>query len=88
MASTVPLAQSVTRFRLNRIGSARRKFFGRRRLARPRLERLEERTLLSAWLVTDDSDSPTDTGSLRYAIQTAPSGTTIEFHTRIGWVRA
>ena len=45
----------------------------------PRLEPLEERTLLSVWTVTDNSDNPTDTGSLRYAINNAPSGTTIEF---------
>ncbi len=35
--------------------------------------------MLSVCTVTDNSDSPTDTGSLRYAINNAPSGTTIEF---------
>ena len=49
------------------------------RAASARLEALEERTLLSVWTVTDNSDSPTDTGSLRYAINNAPSGSTIEF---------
>jgi predicted outer membrane repeat protein len=53
--------------------------FGRRRVARPRIEPLEERTLLSTWTVTDNSDSPTDTGSLRYAILNEPAGTTINF---------
>ena len=47
--------------------------------ARPRFDHLEERTLLSTWTVTDNSDSPTDTGSLRYAILNEPSGTTINF---------
>jgi hypothetical protein len=40
---------------------------------------LEQRTLLSTWTVTDNSDSPTDTGSLRHAILNAPSGSTVEF---------
>jgi hypothetical protein len=65
--------------RRTRIGVTRPNLFGRRRSARPRLELLEERSLLSTWTVTDNSDSPTDTGSLRYAIQNAPSGTTIDF---------
>jgi predicted outer membrane repeat protein len=51
----------------------------RRQSARPRFDRLEERTLLSTWTVTDSSDNPTDTGSLRYAILNEPSGTTINF---------
>ena len=50
-----------------------------RRAARPRLEALEGRALLSVWYVTDNSDDPSDTGSLRYAINQEPSGTTIEF---------
>jgi hypothetical protein len=35
--------------------------------------------LLTTWTVTDNSDNPGDTGSLRYAIDNAPSGTTIDF---------
>src|SRR5262245_6917073 len=46
---------------------------------RPRLEVLEQRTLLSIWTVTDNSDDPQDKGSLRYAIDNAPGGTTINF---------
>jgi hypothetical protein len=65
--------------RRTRIGRGRPNLFGRRRSARPRLELLEERTLLSTWTVTDNSDSPTDTRSLRYAIANAPSGDTINF---------
>jgi hypothetical protein len=61
------------------MGRGQSDFFGRRHSARPRLELLEGRTLLSTWTVTDNSDSPTDTGSLRYAIANAPSGTTINF---------
>jgi hypothetical protein len=57
-----------------------REHAGGRRSARPRLEFLEPRNLLSSsWTVTDNSDSPTDTRSLRYAIQNAPDGATIEF---------
>jgi predicted outer membrane repeat protein len=33
----------------------------------------------STWIVTSDSDDPADSRSLRYAIDNAPSGTTIEF---------
>ena len=50
-----------------------------RRTARPRLEALEGRALLSVWTVTNNSDKPNDTGSLRWAIKNEPSGTTIEF---------
>ena len=52
---------------------------GEHRSARPRLEPLEQRTLLSTFTVTDNSDNPTDPGSLRYAILNAPGGTTINF---------
>jgi len=52
----------------------------RRRLTRLWPEILEDRALLSSiFTVTDNSDSPTDTGSLRYAVNNAPSGSTIEF---------
>ena len=61
------------------VGRPRRNDAARRRLPRPSFDRLEERTLLSTWTVTDNSDNPTDTGSLRYAILSEPSGTTITF---------
>src|SRR5262249_43128255 len=44
-----------------------------------RFEALEERTLLSLWTVTHNSDDPADQGSLRYAINHEPSGTIINF---------
>ena len=62
-----------------RAGRPRRNDAPRRRLPRPGFDRLEERTLLSTWTVTNNSDNPTDTGSLRYAILNEPSGTTINF---------
>jgi hypothetical protein len=52
---------------------------GRRQVFRPRLQLLEGRTLLSTFTVTNNSDSPTNTGSLRYAILHEPGGTTIDF---------
>ncbi len=48
-----------------------------RRRLRPGLLELEARRLLST--VTDTSDNPNDTGSLRYAVDQATSGTTIQF---------
>jgi hypothetical protein len=51
----------------------------RRRATRPRLEFLEGRTLLSVWTVTDNTDNPNDTASLRYAIDNEPDGTIIRF---------
>ena len=52
----------------------------RQRLTRPWPERLEDRALLSSiFTVTDNGDSSMDTGSLRYAINNATSGSTIEF---------
>jgi hypothetical protein len=52
---------------------------GRRHVFRPRVQLLEARTLLSTFTVTNNSDSATNTGSLRYAILHEPSGTTIDF---------
>ena len=43
------------------------------------LETLERRELLSTLIVTDTSDSATDTGSLRYAITNAENGDAIHF---------
>jgi len=58
----------------------RRRPARRRPLTRLWLEILEDRALLSSVsIVTDNSDNPTDTGSLRYAINNATSGSTIEF---------
>ncbi len=50
---------------------------GRRR--RPFVEPLEARRLLSTFIVSDTSDSATDTGSLRYALSKAQNGDTIHF---------
>jgi hypothetical protein len=64
-------------------GSRRRR--GRRRNAggwhhaRPLTEVLEDRTLLSTFTVMDTSDDPSDPGSLRYGVDTEPSGTIINF---------
>ena len=38
---------------------------------RPTVQALEDRQLLSTFTVTDTSDNPSDTGSLRYAIDQA-----------------
>ena len=65
-------------------GRPRRNDAAQRRSARPRLELLEGRTLLSTWTVTDNSDNPTDPGSLRYAILNEPDGTTINFAPTVG----
>ena len=49
---------------------------------RPTLVALEDRQLLSTFTVTDTSDNPSDTGSLRYAINQANSdnqANTIDF---------
>jgi len=43
------------------------------------LELLEDRTLLAVWTVGDNSDNPSDVGSLRYAVDKAQSGDTINF---------
>jgi hypothetical protein len=53
-------------------------------LRRFRVEDLEARLLLATFIVTDTSDSATDTGSLRHAItmsnQTGPGPNTIDFN--------
>ena len=46
---------------------------------RPQLVALEDRRLLSTFMVTDTSDDATDPGSLRYGVINEPSGTTITF---------
>jgi hypothetical protein len=43
------------------------------------VEALEARRLLTTFVVTDTSDSASDTGSLRYAVNTAVGGDTITF---------
>ena len=44
---------------------------------------LEERRLLSTFIVTDNSDVPTDTGSLRYGVNNEPGGTIIQFASNV-----
>ena len=39
--------------------------------------------MLSTFTVTDNSDNPTDKGSLRYAIMNEPSGTVINFASNV-----
>ncbi len=56
---------------------------GGRRSARPRLETLENRTLLSVDIVTNNSDDPSNLGSLRYAVDSAANGDTIEFASNV-----
>jgi len=56
----------------------------RRRLIRLQPEVLEERALLSTFTVTDNTDNPADTGSLRYAINNAPSGSIVQFASSVG----
>jgi hypothetical protein len=46
-----------------------------RRSTRPRLEVLEVRALLSIFTVTDNSDDPKDTGSLRWAVDNVANNT-------------
>lgn len=50
-----------------------------RHLVRPGLLALEERRLLTPFMVMDNSDDPSDTGSLRYGLSHATSGTDITF---------
>ena len=52
-----------------------------RRATVPRLERLEDRTLLSPLMVLNNNDS--GTGSLRQAILDASSGATIKFESNV-----
>jgi hypothetical protein len=62
------------------------RFAQRRRATRPRLEVLEGRALLSIWTVTDNSDNAFDQGSLLYAVDNAPSGTTINFAPNVTFI--
>ena len=79
MALVTSPRYGIWRSRLSRMGHGRRRISGQLSRARPGLERLEERTLLSTFTVTDNSDDPADKGSLRYAILNAPSGSIINF---------
>ncbi len=79
MVLTAFLPYSNERFRHNHVARRRRTHNRRRHVLSPRLQLLEDRTLLSTFTVTDNSDNPTDPGSLRYAILHEPSGTTINF---------
>ena len=79
----------------NTVGIKSSKAFGRvvgagsrsprtnRHRLQPALLELEERRLLSTFIVTDNSDVPTDTGSLRYGVNNEPSGTTIQFASNV-----
>ncbi len=79
MLLTAFLPYSNERFRHNHAVRRRQADNRRRHILRPRLQLLEDRTLLSTFTVTDNSDSSTDKGSLRYAILHEPGGTTIDF---------
>ncbi len=56
---------------------------GQRRRVQPALMDLEERRLLSTYIVTDNSDNPSDPGSLRATLASAPAGATINFATSV-----
>ena len=80
MTTSTYLPDRITQSLRSCIGRSRPSTFWRCWSSRPQLESLEQRALLSTtWMVTDNSDSPTDVGSLRYAVNNEPSGTTISF---------
>ncbi|MFI5458140.1 MAG: beta strand repeat-containing protein, partial [Isosphaerales bacterium] len=79
MSLATSLPDRISDFQHDRIRNDRRSTSWGRRSSRPRLEYLEERTLLSTWTVTDKSDNPLDAGSLRFAVINEPGGTTINF---------
>ncbi len=81
MALVTSPQYGIWRSRLSRTGQGRRSISGQLNRARPRLEPLEERTLLSTFMVTDNSDNPSDTESIRYAIDqlSAAGSNTISF---------
>ena len=56
---------------------------GQRRRVQPALMDLEERRLLSTYIVTDNSDNPSDPGSLRATLASVPAGATINFATSV-----
>ena len=64
----------IWRSRLSRTGHGRRSISGQLNRARLRLEPLEERTLLSTFTVTDNTDNGNDPGSIRYAIAYLSAG--------------
>ncbi|HVX09977.1 MAG TPA: DUF4214 domain-containing protein [Pirellulales bacterium] len=70
----MPPRRSRTKRRAGRRAPARHA----RRVVHP-LENLEERLVLATLTVTDNTDNPDDTGSLRYAINHFASGDTIQF---------
>src|SRR5262249_5853037 len=62
----------------NRVDSRKRPARGRR-IFRPHVEGLEDRLAPATLTVLDNSDSATDTQSLRFALAHAQSGDTIDF---------
>ncbi len=77
MPLTNALPHSVSNSKHAQIRQGRGRSTWSRRSSRPRLERLEQRTLLSVNMVTSNSDS--GSGSLREVIADASAGDTIEF---------
>ncbi len=83
MLLSTPFPARNTNDLRERGGPARKYLPGGRRSSRPRLEVLEDRALLSTVVVADKSDDPNDTGSLRYAVTNAPSGSIIAFASNV-----
>ena len=77
MPLSTALSARITNFLRERGRPGRRHTPGGRRSSRPRLEVLEDRTLLSTDIVTNTNDS--GAGSLRATISSASPGDTIAF---------
>ena len=84
MSSMNPLSTRISKSQRAHRRFARERFASGRRNSRPRLEFLEERTLLAIDMVSSSADS--GAGSLRNAIATATAGDTIEFNMSPGHV--
>ena len=83
MSIMTSVPNRLTNIQRDRLRRGRRTTSGVRRSSRPMLEFLEERTLLSTFTVTDNSDVPTDMGSLRYNVINDPGGSTIDFASNV-----
>jgi len=79
-----PLSARISNFQRDRAGLGRRHTGWCRRASRPRLELLEDRTLLSVDVVENSNDN--GPGSLRETIGNAAAGDTIEFNMSAGHV--